>query len=151
MPKLNHIDSFYSILDFAVCSCWITLLISLLLMWETVMICLYPCVYIRSHNFLRISPLIFHPSTAMCTCDDSCPCATTLNRQYFFKEQLFLHCTVLFLIVYKYQPESGILKEMIFYTLDDIHCFKIIIFMLTVQCVLLLIAIKSLLQGTKEK
>ena len=133
MPKLNHIDSFYSILDFAVCSCWITLLISRLLMWETVMICLYPRVYTRRHNFLRISPLILHPSTAMCTCDDSCPCATTLYRQYFFKEQLFLDCTVLFLIVYKYQPESGILKEMIFYTLYDFHCFKIIIFMFAVQ------------------
>ena len=50
---------------------------------------------------------------AMCTYDDSCPCATALNRQYFFKEQLFLVCSFNS-IVCKYQPESGIKKEMIF-------------------------------------
>ena len=95
------------------CSSGITLLISLLLMWKTVMICLYPCVYNRSHNFLRISARILLPMTAMCTYDDSCPCATALNRQFFFKEQLFLDCSFNS-IVCKYQPESGIKKEMIF-------------------------------------
>ena len=95
------------------CSSGITLLISLLLMWKTVMICLYPCVYTSSHNFLRRSALSLHPMTAMCTYDDSCPCATALNRQYFFKEQLFLDCSFNS-IVCKYQPESGIKKEMIF-------------------------------------
>ena len=68
------------------------------------------------------------PMTAMCTYDDSCPCATALNRQYFFKEQLFLDCSFNS-IVCKYQPE----RNDIFNALYDFHCFTMTIFMFSVQ------------------